>query len=780
MQKIYDVHQLWTLFVRNKKWFAMSLFLWLCIGVAYVYFVRPIYKVSGKMLIVEKKKDATSSAISASVLLQSQLPFGLGNSLGGSIGVENEKEILKSKLVAREVVKDLGIYKEYRVCGLLKSRLVYNSQPVIVSMNEQDVDALDKEYPTTYHQLNLTISKNGEGYQVEGVLKENKNEYDLPEQSFKTLPAKIKTQIGELTLTENKELTAKQQILYKDGYRLKVEIVSPTIAAISFAKKMQIASATKKATSVVVIDFLDEDIKRGIDYINSLAEHYNDRHNEDRRQEAAKNDEFVSKRLAKVDNDLGLTDADFEKFKRQFQVTDPKVDAEEVMTKKGVYEGQLVAVNTQIELHDYLSEYINDPANRFELIPANVAVTPSDATSSTTNQRNSYVSERNITSLISQHNSYVSERNMMLKSASEQSPQVKRLTELIEDLHPVIKATMERERQSLVLKRDILEKEYGKYMSRITKVPEQERALTEVTRQRTVKQSVYLSLLQKREENAMELANTTDKGKLIDATLYKSKERPKTLIVLFLSLVLGILIPYLVIFLRRRLRGTVGSYDDLLSETSLPVIGCISADHYKDPEESFRSLRTHLLHQMGDECKAILVTSYGSGEGKTYTAIHLAESFARVGKKVLLCEMNLRNPSIGKELGLTERKGLCDILSDVVSIESGGVSDVIRPVQAKGFDVLLAGNAQTTHPADLLAHKNLGVLIQQQKENYDVLLLDTAAVDVYADTLEVAGLADLTCFVCLRDKTPKTIFDKLMNQTELGILPSPCIILNKI
>lgn len=782
MQKIYDVHQLWTLFVRNMKWFAMSLILWLCIGVAYVYFVHPLYKVSGKLLIVEKKKDAASSAISASVLLQSsQLPFGLGSSLGGSIGVENEKEILKSKLVAREVVKDLGIYTEYRVSGLLKNRLVYKSQPVNVSMSEEDVEALDKEYPTIYHRLNLTITKNDEGYHVEGELKENKDEYDLPEQSFKSLPAKVKTQIGDLTLTENMDLTAKQKKQYKDGYRLKVEIVSPTIAAISFAKKIQIASATKKATSVVVIDLVDEDIKRGIDYINSLAEHYNERHNEDRRQEAAKNDEFVSKRLAKIDTDLSLTDADFEKFKRQFQVTDPKVDAEEVMTKKGVYEGQIVNVNTQIQLHDYLSEYINDPANRFELIPANVAVTASETSStSTTNQRNSYVSERNITSLISQHNSYVSERNMLLKSASEQSPQVKRLTELIEDLHPVIKATMERERQSLVLKRDILEKEYEKYMSRVSSVPEQERALTEVTRQRTVKQSVYLSLLQKREENAMELANTTDKGKLIDATLYKGKERPKTWIVLLLSLVLGILIPYLVLFLIRRLRGTVGNYDELLSETTLPIIGSISADHYQDPEESFRSLRTHLLHQMGDDRKVLLVTSYGSGEGKTYTAIHLAESFARVGKKVLLCEMNLRNPSVGKDLGLTDRKGLCDILSGIVSMESGSVSDVIRPVQAKGFDVLLAGNAQTTHPADLLAHKNLGVLIQQQKENYDVILLDSAAVNVYADTLEVAELADMTCFVCLRGKTPKTIFDKIMNQTELGILPSPCIILNKI
>lgn len=755
-QKIYDVHQLWIWFVTNKKWFVLSLLLCLCIGAAYIYFVRPVYKVSGKLMVVDKKKDVSSINLN----IQNQLPFGLGNSLGGSSSVENEKEVLKSRLVACDVVKDLGLYKEYRVRKLFKSNLVYKTQPVNVSLDEKDVEILDKNYPMLYYRINLTIIKNDEGYQVEGSYKENKKKTDLPDQSFKSLPAVVKTPIGNLTLTANKELTAKQQKQYDKGYQLEVTIETPMNTAVSFAKRMQVNSPTKKTTSVAVIELRDENILRGIDYINSLAAHYNNRYNEDRRKEATKNDEFVSDRLAKIDAELSLSDADFEKFKRQFQVTDPKVDAEEVMTKKGGYEGQLVNIGTQLMLLDYLSEYVNDSANRFELIPVNVGVYTGDALS-----------------MISNHNSLVSERNLALKSSSEQAPQVKRLTQLIEELHPVIKTALERDRQSLILRRSVAEKEYYRYQGRIKDVPEQERVLTEVSRLRNIRQAVYLTLLQKREENAMELANTTEKGKLIDATLYKGKVKPRIIIVLALALFMGFILPYIVLFLRRWLRGTVGSYDDLLSETIIPVVGDINSIKSEKMEESFLTLRTHLLHKMKDK-KTVLMTSYGCSEGKTFLAIRLAESFARIGKKVLLCDLNFRNPAVEKELGLTGIRGLSDLLSAQQSLVSRNYHDYVIPVPVKGFDAVVAGQSNSFHPADLLGHQDMRQFLQQLKETYDVVIYDTAAVGEYADTLELADLADITCFVCVSGKTPRIVFDKLMNQSDWGILPCPCIILN--
>ena len=102
--------------------------------------------------------------------------------------------------------------------------------------------------------------------------------------------------------------------------------------------------------------------------------HYNDRSNQERQEEAAKNEEFINGRIAMIDQELGLTDADWEKVKKQYQVTDPRVDVEEVMGKKSAYESQIVNFGVQQQLLDYLSEYVNDPANRYELIPVNVGV----------------------------------------------------------------------------------------------------------------------------------------------------------------------------------------------------------------------------------------------------------------------------------------------------------------------------------------------------------------------------------------------------------------------
>lgn len=734
-QKIYDVHQLWTQFVTHKKWFLLSLIICMCIGVAYIYFVRPIFHVSGKMLIVEKKRDA--SAISASVLLQSQLPMGLGSNLGVNIGVENEKEILKSKLIARDVVMDLGLHTEYRLHKFLKSVLMYKLQPVNVTMSEADLQRLDEEQPMMYHQLDLKIYKDSEGFLVKGRLTENKKKYDIDEQRFKTLPATYQTPVGNLTLTENKTLTAKQQRIYKKDYRLDVSILPPMTRARKLAKHVSVSSASKKATSVVVISMRDESTLRGIEYINGLALHYNERTNSNRHEEAAKNDEFVSLRLEKIDKELGMTESELENFKRQFEITDPKVDAEEAMAKKGGYEGQLVSIGTQMLLLDYLSEYVNNPNNLFELIPVNVGVYSGDAVS-----------------MISRHNELVGSRNYLLKSLTEQSPQIKQTTDMIKELHPVIQTALERDRQSLILRRDVVKKEYDRYQGRISKVPEQERALTEVSRLRNIKQGVYLSLLQKREENAMELANTTDKGRLIDATLYNNKVKPKTMIVLLLALIMSVLIPYVLLFLRRWLRGTIGGYDDVISETSLPILGTIPAEG-ELTEDSFRSLRTRLLHQLKDGKKTVLITSYNSGDGKTYVASRLAKTLAYTGKQVALCDLDLRDSPVDYQTA-TSRDDLFKKLS---------LADIL-------------GKSGESLSGDFLANESVQQAIIGLKDKYDFVILDTAAMGEYDDSLEIACLADVTCLVCRCGKTPKTALDKVSELHDTGLIPSPQLILN--
>lgn len=757
-QKIYDVHQLWMIYKSHKRWFVCSILACMCLGLSYVYWERPVFSVTSKILIVDRK--TSSAASTASSLMQSQLPFGLGSSLGSSVSMETEKEILKSRLIARDAVLELGLYTEYRVRKWLRSRVAYKNNPVNVSVGEQTLKQMDESLPLMNYTICLSIDKGGEGYRINGYVRENSKKMELPEIVLASLPASVSTSLGVLKLEENAGLTEKDRKRYAEGYHLDVTILPPMTKARVMAKKMAVNPPSKKNSSILLLEFKDEHILRGIDFVNAIVENYNKQANEEKHKEAEKSDEFVNQRMAKIDAELSSADDRWESSKRQFQVTDARVDAEEVMKKKSVYETQIVNLGIQQQMLDYLGEYVNDPANLYELIPVNVVG----------NSRDSIP-------LIGRHNQLVNERKRMLSSMTEQSALVVQNKHLISELHPAIQTAILRNKEALLMQRGAVEREYNRYMSRVGSVPEQERVLTEIGRDRNIKQGVYLSLLQKREENAMELARTTDKGRLADATLFNKKVKPRTLIVLGLALLLGVLLPFFYYFLRRWLRGTVNGSPELSGLTSLPVIGEIPLDGLMT-EEAFICIRSGVLHLMKKGQKTVLVTSDTTGDGKTYTAIRLAVAMAGMGKRVLLCDLDFRHPSVAHELHVQEEKGLCSILTGGEAAPSHVMELVRKSSLSDGLDVLVPGKLPSVHPANLLAHENLKKALSHLREHYDLIVLDTSAVGQYGDIL-IDGLADVTCYVCRSGKTPKTALYHLNEWAESQRLASPVIIFNQ-
>ena len=720
---IFDTNYLWQIFTHHKKWFALSVFLCLCCGVVYVYFSRPAFNIVGKIMLIDRRQN-NSSSLGASMALLNQLPSSLSGSLnlGRSLGSENEKVILKTKLLAKDAVEELGLYTEYRLQKNLKSRLLYKTHPVNVTVSQECLKTMSESLPMIAYSISMTIDKSDAGYTIEGRLMKNSKKIEIEEQTFAKLPAVVHTEIGDLTLSEHILQNKEDRKPFLKDYRLKVNIAPPMTVAMQFVKRLTIASASKKATSIIQLNLQDENIIRGIDFVNSLVAHYNDRSNAERLEEASKNEDFINGRLAKIDQELGITDADWEKVKKQFQVTDPKVDAEDVMAKKSVYETQLMNIGIQQQLLDYLNEYVKDPANLNELIPMNIGAYGSEA--------GSYSGDA--VSLIKQHNTLVTERNLLLIGVSEKSPQLKQITQQIKDLHPTILTAIQRDRQSVVIRRRMVEQEYNRYLSRVGDAPEQERIMTDVSRQRNIKQGVFVALLQKREEIAMELANTTDKGRLIDETMSQGKTKPKTLVVLLLSLVFGLLLPYAFFFSRRNLKKEVESEVDLKLLTQLPLVGTIPSLGQGDADDAFRLIRNQMLHRLGEGQKTILVTSANKGDGKTFCATHLAEAFTRMGEKTICRNL---------------------------------------------LEVLPAGSVDSTHPADLLAHKDLRQTLASFRETYDIVILDGPELDPYNEAL-IDGLADVTCFVCRSGKTTKTAIGRLEKMNSDNCQSSTCIVLN--
>ena len=710
-ESAFDFRQLGLLCLSNWYWILGSMVACVLIAGIYLWFATSTVTVTGKMEIIDKSKKG--SGMSAGLAMLNSLPMGLGSSLGGAMGaagsIDSEKEIILSNSLVTKVVKDLGLYTEYRLSKWGRKTLLYQNSPVEVSLDAAHVTWLDTELPLYFHQIKLTISKGADGYTVEPTLVENKEETDLPEQTFATLPATIKTEAGTLTIKENK-LPAKLAKDYEDSYTLKVTITPPTQVAKAFIDRTTFEAPSKKVTNMANISLTDENVLRGIDYVNALVDAYNQRANDEKNAEARKTDEFVNARLAMVDAELGSSDAAWENSKKNFQITDPQVDAEEVMTKKGEYEAQMVSFGTQIQLQDYLNEYINNPANLYELIPVNVGVYGGDALP-----------------MVSQHNALINQRRELLKSVSEKSPMVQKLTQSIQELHPNIQTAMKRDRQSLMIKKNTVESQYNKYMGRVSSAPKQERVLTEIGRQREIKQAVFLLMLQKREETAMELANITDKGKLIDPPAPElGSNKPQKKMVLLVALFLGALLPVGILYLLQMLKTKIDTRQELESATKLPILAELTP---ATADEAIRTLRTNLLLNIKENQKVLLIASANKGDGKSFVAKKLEESMVAIGKSVALINGDMRSLSLSKG----------------------------------------------QHAADILASPAFAKEVATAKSSNDFVILDSPAMGEYNDALQLASYADATLYVVKTGKTQKADVETLNSNNNI---PNPLIVFN--
>ena len=605
----FDFKQLGQVCRSNWYWFLGSMVACVLIAGIYLWFAPSSVTVTGKMEIINKSKK--NAGMSAGLAMLNSLPLGLGSSLGGAVAgsIDSEKEIILSNSLVTNVVKNLGLYTEYRLSKWGKKSLLYQNNPIEVSLDEAHVTWLDTELPLYFHQIKLTISKDDDGYTVEPTLVENREETDLPEQTFATLPATIKTEAGTLTIKENK-LPGRLAKPYEGSYTLKVTITPPTQVANAFIGRTTFKAPNKKVTNMANISLTDENVLRGIDYVNALVGAYNQRANDEKNEEARKTDEFVNARLAMVDAELGSSDAAWENSKKNFQITTPEVDAQEALTKKSEYEAKLVAIGTELQLHDYLSEYVNNPANLYEIIPAGIS--SGVGAGAEIGASASSGGSAGTASLFAQHNTLVNQRRELLKSLSEMSPQLQRVNQSIKELQPVMKTALKRDRQSILMRQSTLQREYGKSMGRIGSAPKVERVLTEIGREREIKQAVFLLMLQKREETAMELANITDKGKLIDPPAPElGSNKPQKKVVLFVALFLGALLPVGILFLLQMFKGKIETRKELEAATKLPILAELTS---ATPDEAIRTLRTNLLLNLKNGQKVLLVGQKGTSD----------------------------------------------------------------------------------------------------------------------------------------------------------------------
>ena len=744
-----NIQELLFRYLIHWPWFVASVLFCVVCAFAYLKVATPVYNVSATVLI--KDEDKGGGATMASELEK----MGLGGMMNTKSNVDNEVEVLKSKSLALEVVEQLNLYVNYQNEDGWISKEMYRTSPVLVSLTPQEADQLPKPMKV---KMNLLAPGKMD---VEIEVGEKKYQKHLDK-----LPAVFPTDEGTVAFLANLDtLVAK----WGEVQHITATIGNPMATAKGYSGSLSI-SPTSKTTSVVNISLQNSSTQRGKDFINKLIEVYNINTNNDKNEVAQKTAEFIDERIAIISKELGSTEQDLETFKRTAGITDLSSEAKIALEGNAEYEKRRVENQTQISLVKDLQRYLQ--GNEYEVLPSNVGL--KDAA---------------LAAAIAKYNEMLMERNRLLRTSTENNPTIINLTSSIHAMRANVVASMDATLKGLQITKADLQREAKRFSQRISDAPTQERQFVSIARQQEIKAGLYLMLLQKREENAITLAATANNAKIIDAAIPDdSPVAPKKTMILLAALMLGAGIPVCVIYLIGLAQVTIEGRADVEKLTTLPVIGDIPvADDLKGSSiavfenqnnlmsETFRGIRTNLQFLLEEGQKVVMVTSTVSGEGKSFVSANTAISLSLLGKKVVIVGLDIRKPGLNKVFNLsTKEQGITQFLTD----PKRNIMDLVQQSDINANLFILPGGAVPPNPTELLARKGLEEAIEQLKQYFDYIVLDTAPVGMVTDTQLISRVADLTVYVCRADYTRKSEFALVNELATTNKLPRIGIAIN--
>lgn len=500
---------------------------------------------------------------------------------------------------------------------------------------------------------------------------------------------------------------------------------------------------------------------------------YNRDANDDKNEVASRTAEFIDTRIQIINQELGTTESQLASYKQKAGLTDLSSDAQLALQGNAEYAQKQAENATQLRLVQFLKEYIDNPANQMEVIPANIGLT-----------------DNALATVIGQYNEMLTERKRLLRTSSESNPAVVNLDASIQATRKNVQTSVSSVLKGLEITRHDLESQTRKFEGKISNAPTQEKELLSITRQQEIKASLYLMLLQKREENAITLAATANNGRMIEEPLPGGPVAPNGKMFYIIALFLGLGLPITTIYLRNLLRFKIESRVDVEKITDIPVVGDIPLTNTEGHpiviqenrnglmDEVFRSVRTNIQYMLEEGQKVILFTSTTSGEGKSFNAGNLACSFAFMGKKVVIVGLDIRKPGLNKVFHLSHKEA--GISQYLANSEHTNLLDLCQKSNISENLYILPGGTIPPNPTELVARKTLDVAINTLKQNFDYVILDTAPIGMVTDTQLISRVADLSVYVCRANYTHKSDYALINDLKRENKLPNLCTLINGI
>lgn len=719
------------LYLASKwKWFLLSVIVF--VGLAWLKYssTQQVFFRSATVII----KDPSNKIASA----------GLDryDNYINKVNVANEILQFRSRKLMREVVKRVNADVDYQVKdGLLMSEL-YTKSPVRVTFPElQDWEYVSLKV-TPLSKFLVRVVERVDGEDAKELIVDFGDTVNVAGVRMLVTPTNYysKEWFGEPVFVTRNPISS-VVARYQGGLGIRQE---------------------EDEASILTLSLKDSSPARAEDVLNTLISVYNEEAINDKNQVAINTAEFINERLIIIESDLGGVESDLESFKKANNIVDLNSAAGMYVNQSQQYNSDVLELDTQLRLADYIKEYLTDPKRDIDLIPSNTGI-----------------SDMKIEGQISQYNAAKLRRDKLIEDSSERNPVVEELNNSLNAMKQSIIRAVDNMIVSINVRRnDALARE-SRARVRVASIPTKERQMLSIERQQKIKESLYLFLLNKREENALSQAMVDNNARVIDGASGPSgpisPDRNKYIL---LGLLLGLAVPGTVFLMIMFLDTKIHSRKDIKGKLSIPFIGDVPLDKDEESssvEEAFKIVRTNMafMSKKDHPVQAIMTTSMGEGDGKTFISRNLAKSYVAAKKLVVLLDLDIRKGTLSTFFG-GHHVGVTNYLAD----PSLTLDDIIHhDKDVEGLDVISSGT-HAPNPAELLMDERLDELFAELRKRYEYIIADSVPVGMVADATIAGRIADMTIFVVRAGRLDRRQLPDLETMYEEKKLRNMAIILN--
>lgn len=710
-------------YVKKWPWFIFGVIISLLFAILLLRFKPNIYQVETTVKI----KGSSQSSDPNELLFGRSYRMPFGQNI-------DEAAVLQSFPLIKSTVEKLQLNVSYFKEGKIGEIELYKNSPIVLVFNEKS-DRTTYNYSIALELLsNQTFSISVNEETIDGEFLFGKEMV-----------------LKDLTFTINRN----ESFPVEPGHRYKVHLNSVNQTAYSYKNFIELKES-ENMSSLITLKMNSSVPEKAIDFLNTLIDEYVSLSLAEKNQVADNTIDFIDNQLKLISDSLNNREASLESFKTQTEIADVSLEAQMLMDRYNEIETQKAQHEVMEEYYVYLRKSLKK--NEEEGIEKLVAPSAFGIEDEVINQLVAELINLNLS------------KQSLLNQGNDQNPLVKQIDNRIKDVVKAIRESIEELSQANEIILANLNKRANKLSESAKKLPSSERQLVNLNRLLKLNENIYLFLMEKRSNAAIQRSSNTPDCKIVEPARLSSLApvAPNRRLSYMIAILLGLFVPAIILVLRDFLNDTIRTKEELKSASSIPILGTLPETKVKDSAlviekrpksaivEAFRLVRANLaFFQHNQFPYVVLISSSVPKEGKTFTAINLAGVLAASGKKTIVIGFDLRKPQIHNYLNVENGVGISNYLSGNTELSS-----IVQKGEIENLFYITSG-PNPPNPSELIMVDRTKKLFEELRENFDYIIVDSPPVGLVTDALILKKWADLSLFICRQDYTKKEFISNL-------------------